>query len=82
MLAAMQSVSRQQQQRQQTALAELEDGPALAEAVVSAHLLTCQFTGARVAGLLERARQAAEQARNETPANVSTAGKIQREGAS
>ena len=74
MLAAMQSVSRQQQQRQRTALAELEDGPALAEAVVRAHLLTCQFTGGRVAELLDRARQAAQEGRPDTATNVSTAG--------
>ncbi|XP_043204027.1 nuclear hormone receptor E75-like isoform X2 [Amphibalanus amphitrite] len=70
MLAAMQSVSRQQQQRQQTALAELEDGPALAEAVVRAHLLTCQFTGGRVAALLERARLTAQQGAADTAANA------------
>ncbi|XP_037076982.1 nuclear hormone receptor E75-like [Pollicipes pollicipes] len=56
-LAAMQSVS--QQYRQQAALSELEDESVLAEAVVQAHLATCQFTAPRVAPLLQRARQAA-----------------------
>ena len=74
MLAAMQSVSLQQRQRQQTALAELEDGAALAEAVVRAHLQSCQFTGGRLAELLERARQSPPAAQTEEAGNVSTTG--------